>query len=85
MQKRPPWLASLEMPFTNVCDRFLQELVEQGEVPVARIDDAALRLLHQQVRLGQGRNPADYDASQVGTAARRALAHERRRRRASSC
>ena len=33
-------------------------LVERGEVPVERIDDAALRILRQQVRFGQGRDPA---------------------------
>ena len=51
----------VEMPFH--CDdpyRDLKDLVERGEVPVERIDDACIRLLRQQVRFGQGRNPQDY-------------------------
>src|SRR3712207_4067809 len=66
----------LEMPFQNLYHRFLKGLVERDEVPVARIDDAALRLLRQQVRFAQGRSPSDYTAEVVGSAAHRQLARE---------
>lgn len=66
----------LEMPFQNLYGRFLQTLVEQGEVAVARIDDAVLRLLRQQVRFAQGRNPQAYTPAVVGCAAHRQLARE---------
>jgi beta-glucosidase len=41
-----------------------------------RIDDAALRLLREQVRFAQGRDPGDYTPRAVGGAAHRALARE---------
>src|SRR3712207_919240 len=66
----------LEMPFQNLYHRFLKGLVERDEVPVARIDDAALRLLRQQVHFAQGRNPSDYTAAVVGSEAHRQLARE---------
>jgi beta-glucosidase len=66
----------LEMPFQNLYHRFLKGLVEQGEVPLSRIDDAALRLLRQQVRFAQGRDPNDYAAEVVGCEAHRRLARE---------
>jgi beta-glucosidase len=66
----------LEMPFQNLYGRFLQTLVEAGEVPVACIDDAVLRLLRQQVRFAQGRNPETYTPAVVGCAAHRQLARE---------
>ena len=66
----------LEMPFRLHFDRSLKELVEDGEVPIERIDDACLRLLRQQVRFGQGRNPQDYGPEAVGSAASRKLARE---------
>src|SRR3712207_2931224 len=66
----------LEMPFQNLYHRFLKGLVERDEVPVARLDDAALRLLRQQVRFAQGRSPSDYTAAVVGSAAHRQLARE---------
>ena len=67
---------NLEMPFQNLYQRFLKEFVERGEVPMARIDDAALRLLREQVRFAQGRNPSDYPSTVVGCAAHRQLARE---------
>ena len=66
----------LEMPFQNLFHRHLKGLVERGEVPLARIDDAALRLLRQQVRFAQGRNPSDYPSDVVGCEAHRQLARE---------
>ena len=66
----------LEMPFQLHYARYLKDLVEAGEAPVARIDDACLRLLRQQVRFGQGRNPQDYGPETVGSEASRQLARE---------
>lgn len=66
----------LEMPFENHYGRFLKGLVENGEVPVAVVDEAALRLLRQQVRFGQGRNPADYSAEVLACDEHRRLARE---------
>jgi beta-glucosidase len=66
----------LEMPFQNLYHRDLKELVERGEVPVSRIEDAALRLLREQVRFAQGRNPGDYDPDVVGCEEHRQLARE---------
>ncbi|MGI5916042.1 MAG: beta-glucosidase [Anaerolineae bacterium] len=64
----------LEMPFWIHFYRHLSDLVASGEVPVERIDDAVLRMLRQQVRFAQGRNPADYTREAAGTEAHRALA-----------
>src|SRR6266516_3232932 len=66
----------LEIPFQNLYQRHLKGLVERGEVPLARIDDAALRLLRQQVRFAQGRNSSDYTPEVVGNAVHRQLARE---------
>src|SRR5436305_10525089 len=65
-----------EMPFQNLFHRHLKGLVERGEVPLARIDDAALRLLRQQVSVAQGRNPSDYPSDVVGSEAHHQLARE---------
>ncbi len=66
----------IEMPFRMRWARELKSLVESGDVPAARIDDAALRVLRQQVRFGQGRDPAQYAPDVVGCAAHRELARE---------
>ncbi len=66
----------LEMPFQMRFHRELPALTGRGEVPMARIDDAALRVLRQQVRFGQGRDPAAYAPDVVGSAAHRQLARE---------
>ncbi len=66
----------IEMPFAMHWARELPPLVERGEVPRARVDDAALRVLRQQVRFGQGRDPARYTPAVVGCAAHRQLARE---------
>src|SRR3712207_2977387 len=66
----------VEMPFRNHFDRHLKRLVEDGEIPESRVDDAALRVLRQQVRFGQGRDAADYTAEVVNCEEHRALALE---------
>jgi beta-glucosidase len=66
----------VEMPFGLLFSRDLHGLVERGEVPLERVDDAALRILRQQVRFGQGRNALDYGPDAVGCEAHRKLARE---------
>ena len=66
----------VEMPFAMLFDRDLKGLIDRGEVPLARVDDAALRVLRQQVRFGQGRDPAAYRSEIVGCAAHREIARE---------
>ena len=66
----------VEMPFGVLFRRDLKGLVERGEVPLERVDDAALRILREQVRFGQGRNPSDYGPEVVGCEAHRRLARE---------
>jgi len=66
----------VEMPFAMLYDRDLKSLVERGEVPVSRVDDAALRVVRQQVRFGQGRNPSAYGREVIGCEAHRAVARE---------
>ncbi len=66
----------VEMPFALLFDRDLKGLVERGEVPVQRVDGAALRVLRQQVRFGQGRDPRDYAPEVVGCEAHCKLARE---------
>ena len=63
----------LEMPFQMHFHQHLKRLVENGQVPLERIDDAVLRLLRQQLRLIR---PHSYDAAQVGCESHRALARE---------
>jgi beta-glucosidase len=50
--------------------------VDAGEVPVSRVDDAALRIVRQQVRFGEERNTAEYGPEMVASAEHRALARE---------
>lgn len=66
----------IEMPFSMRFHRELKSLVERGEVALSRIDDAALRILRQEVRFAQGRDPAGYTRDVVGCAAHRQLARE---------
>jgi beta-glucosidase len=63
----------LEMPFQMHYHQHLKRLVEDGQVPPDRIDDAVLRLLRQQLRLLR---PNGYDAAEVGSESHRALARE---------
>jgi beta-glucosidase len=66
----------IEMPFDMIHKQHLKSLVECGEVPVERIDDAALRVLRQQIRFAQGRDPREYSLDSVGSEAHRKLARE---------
>lgn len=66
----------VEMPFAMIHNRDLKTLVEYGDVPIGRIDDAVLRVLHQQIRFAQGRNPQDYPLEVVGCEAHRRIARE---------
>jgi beta-glucosidase len=63
----------LEMPFQMHYHGELKRLVENGEVPLERVDDAVLRLLRQQLRLAR---PGLYDSGLVGSESHRALARE---------
>jgi beta-glucosidase len=69
----------LEMPF-RWRFRKLGRLVRRGRVPAERVDDAALRLLRQQVRFadraGRGGTPGRYTPAAVAGEAHRALARE---------
>jgi beta-glucosidase len=64
------------MPFDMIHRQHLKGLVARGEVPVERIDDAALRVLRQQIRLAQGRDPSEYSLDVVGREAHRKIARE---------
>jgi beta-glucosidase len=66
----------VEMPFAMIHNRDLKKLVKAGKVPMSRVDDAALRVLRQQIRFAQGRDPKNYGPDQVGTAANRGVAYE---------
>ena len=66
----------IEMPFAMIHKQHLKSLVERGEVPVERIDDAALRVLRQQIRFAQGRDPSEYSLDVVGSELHRSVARE---------
>jgi beta-glucosidase len=66
----------VEMPFDMIHVQHLKDLVERGEVPVERIDDAALRVLRQQIRFAQGRDPEEYSLDVAGCAAHVQVARE---------
>ncbi len=66
----------VEMPFDMIHKQHLKQLVEDGEVPLERVDDAALRVLRQQIRFGQGRDAHNYSLEVVGCAAHRQVARE---------
>jgi beta-glucosidase len=66
----------IEMPFDMIHRQHLKGLVERGEVPVERIDDAALHVLRQQIRFAQGRDPREYSLGVVGSEAHRKIARE---------
>jgi beta-glucosidase len=63
----------VEMPFQNLFHRHLKGLVESGEVPMERIDDAVRRVLSQQIRLVR---PGDYPVEEIGSPANQAVARE---------
>jgi beta-glucosidase len=62
----------LEMPFRMIFAACLPDAVARGEVPVARLDDAVLRLLRAQLSVPAG----SYPTSLRGCRAHRALARE---------
>ncbi len=64
------------MPFSMHHIQHLKGPVEAGEVPMERINDAARRVLRQQIRFAQGRDPQDYPLDVVGCAAHRQIARE---------
>ena len=68
----------LEMPFRMHHHRDLQRLVDAGEVPVTRIDDANLRMLRMQLRFAQSQtvDSKSVDSSVMGSQAHRQLALE---------
>lgn len=66
----------IEMPFDMIHRQHLKDLVARGEVPIERIDDAALRVLRQQVRFAQGHNPREYALDVVGCDAHIQIARE---------
>jgi beta-glucosidase len=66
----------IEMPFAMLHNRDLKALVEAGEVPLSRIEDAGLRVLRQQLRFAAGRDPRDYGPEIIGCAEHRAVARE---------
>ena len=66
----------LEMPLTNLFARQLPTLIEQGEVSESVVDDAVLRILRQQLRFAQGRDPQHYPQEIVGCQAHLQLARE---------
>ncbi len=63
----------VEMPFQMHFHQHLKRLVENGHVPLERVNDAVVRLLRQQLRLVR---TSSYEASQIGSESHRALAHE---------
>jgi beta-glucosidase len=66
----------VEMPFAMHHIQHLKGLVEGGEVPMSRLDDAVFRVLRQQIRFAQGRNPQDYPLDSVGSPAHTQVARE---------
>jgi beta-glucosidase len=66
----------IEMPFDMIHKQHLKSLVDRGEVPVERINDAALRVLRQQIRFAQGRDPREYSLDVVSCEAHRKIARE---------
>jgi beta-glucosidase len=63
----------LEMPFQMHFHQHLKRLVENGQVPLERVNDAVVRVLRQQLRLVR---TSRYEASQIGSESHRALARE---------
>ncbi|MDP6978979.1 MAG: glycoside hydrolase family 3 C-terminal domain-containing protein [Myxococcota bacterium] len=70
----------LEMPFKIHFGRRLERALRRGRVSEADIDDAALRLLRQQLRFARVGEPERYDESVVAGAEHRALARESARK-----
>ncbi|HEX2908727.1 MAG TPA: glycoside hydrolase family 3 N-terminal domain-containing protein [Phototrophicaceae bacterium] len=66
----------VEMPFDMIHRQHLKDLVASGEVPVECVNAAALRVLRQQIRFAQGRDPREYALDVVGSEAHRQVARE---------
>lgn len=66
----------VEMPFSNLYSRHLPGLIEDGEVPVEAIDEAALRTVKQQLRFEGVGEPERYSEGAVASEEHRALAGE---------
>jgi beta-glucosidase len=67
----------LEMPFQMHYRQHLKGLVENGQVPLERVDDAVSRLLRQQLRLAR---PGSYGSDLVAGESHRAVAREAARK-----
>ena len=66
----------VEMPFTRYYGQKLKRLVEAGQVPLAVVDEAALRIVRQKIRFAQIGEPGRYGPQAVLSAEHRALARE---------
>lgn len=63
----------VEMPFHMHFHQHLKGLVESGEVPLERVDDAVLRILRMQLKYVR---PGSYTREMVGSESSRAVARE---------
>lgn len=63
----------IEMPFRMIHDQHLKGLVEKGEVPVSRIDDAVRRILTQQAKWAKS---VDFGREVIGCKEHQELAQE---------
>ncbi len=63
----------IEMPFQMIHQQHLKALVENGEVPMSRVDDAVKRILTQQIKWVK---PVSYGKEVIGCEEHRALAKE---------
>ena len=66
----------VEMPFTRYYGQKLKRLVEAGQVPLAVVDEAVLRIVRQKIRFAQIGEPGRYGPQAVLSAEHRALARE---------
>ena len=66
----------LEMPITQHYGKSLKKLVQQGEVPLALIDEAVLRILKQKMRFAQVGQPGHYPLEILADPEHRALARQ---------
>ena len=66
----------LEMPWARAYGRTLVAAVEKGEVPVAVVDEAVLRLLRRKIEYATRPDPMAYEASLVRAPEHAALARE---------
>ena len=66
----------LEMPWTMAYGKTLVAAVEKGEVPLAVVDEAVLRLLRRKIEYATRPDPMAYPASLVGAPEHAALARE---------